>query len=319
MKRLMFLFVLGCIVIAACDDFFEEDLEGKVVTLIAPGDGLATSNSSFTFWWEEVDGASKYNLQIVSPDFNTIEKLVLDTNISKNQFDVQLYPGNFQWRVKAFNSASETVYTTYTLSVDSSLDLSGAEVILSLPANQYATNDTNVNFSWQQVYNANEYRIKIRENNWASGEVIISDFSEDNSYEGELPEGFFVWGVQALNDNSASPFQTRELYVDLTNPQKPSMISPSQGATTGTDVTFTWSRADDSGSPVSDSLIVSTDSTFTGDMDVAIFTTSTSYSANFDVAAGSSQKYYWRVRSIDAAGNKSDVINFRRFTVKNEK
>jgi len=320
MRKLLLIVGLAITALIACDDFFEEDISDKSVILIAPVDGLVTGNSSFTFWWEELDGASKYNLQIVKPSFSSPDQLILDTNIIATQFAYQLFPGSFEWRVRAMNGSSKTPYTTYTVSVDSSMDLSHAILVLNTPIDNFATNNTTISFNWADISYAEEYQIRVRKDNW-TGEIVYNPnpITENTIQTTISTEGTYVWGVQALNSSSSSPFKTRTLFVDLTAPQKPTLTLPGNGAETTTTVSFEWSRVTDIGSAITDSLVVSTDSTFSSSYDVAYATTGTSYSTTFDVAAGSSKKYFWRVRSIDAAGNKSEYSLVRKFTVKNEK
>jgi hypothetical protein len=135
----------------------------------------------------------------------------------------------------------------------------------------------------------------------------------------ELGEGNYSWGVRAENSFSSSLYEFRNLIIDQTAPQRPNLSSPNQSAETAITVTFSWTRPDINGSAISDSLFVSTDSTFVDNHEFEAFTTGTTYSYTFDVNQGSTQKYYWRVLSIDAAGNKSIYSTIRRFTVKNEK
>lgn len=315
MNKIVYIVMAMLLVFAACDDFFDEELEGKTVELVSPADNLETSSTSFTFWWNAVDGATKYNLQIVNPTFEQIERLVLDTNLTETQYEYQLYPGNFQWRVKAMNGSSETDYTTYTLSVDSTLDLGSTSVILDTPVDNYATSDTSVEFTWQSISIADDYEIRLVLGDWETGSLKAKEVTTEDYISLDLAlEGTYVWGVRASNIYSVSKYGTNTLIVDRTNPQKPTLDSPAQGEETGTNVTFSWTRPDESGATITDSLYVSTDSTFVAEHEVAIQRTETSYSKTFDVTT--SQKFYWRVRSIDAAGNKSDYSVTRRFTVK---
>jgi len=322
MNKLIYFILIIVALFLSCDDFFEEELDDKTVTLIAPSDALSTSNSSFTFWWDEVDGASKYNLQIVSPDFNGIEKLVLDTNITNTQFEVQLYPGDFEWRVKAFNGASETSFTTYSLKVDSSLNLSGANVLLSSPADFTATKDTNIDFSWEQVYNATDYTIKIRKGSWDNGEGELLDETDNSTtYAYEfIDDGTYIWGVMATNGNFSSQYSKREITIDREVPDVPNQTSPDHGETImDNSVIFNWTRNSDSGSPILEEIVIGTDSTFNSGIIKEISGLDLTHTENFSVPEGSSEKYYWKIRSIDAAGNESAFTDFRRFTVKNEK
>lgn len=113
-------FLITCLIITnvGCSAFFEEDISDKIVVLLVPADSVITSELTQIFLWEYIDGADHYNLQIVSPDFDTAEKLVLDTSLTRNQMQFTLYPDTFEWRVKAYNSAYSTFYTTNFLIVD---------------------------------------------------------------------------------------------------------------------------------------------------------------------------------------------------------
>ncbi|MCB2196750.1 MAG: hypothetical protein KQH79_12885 [Bacteroidetes bacterium] len=314
MNRIFYILMAMLLVFAACDDFFDEELEGKTVELVGPVDNLETSGTSFTFWWNTVDGATKYNLQIVSPTFEQMEELVLDTNLIETQYEYQLYPGIFQWRVKAMNGSSETEYTTYSLTVDSTLDLSTSTVILNNPEDNYATSETSLEFSWETISLADDYELRLMLGDWETGSLKAKEETTENSITIDITsEGTYIWGVRASNIYSVSKYGTNTLIVDRTDPQRPTLDSPAQGEETSTNVTFSWTRPDESGSTITDSLYVSTDSTFVANHEVAIKRTETSYSKTFNVT--SSQKYYWRVRSIDAAGNKSDYSVTRRFTV----
>ncbi len=324
MNKLFYILIIGLVIFIGCDDFFDEDLKDISVVLVAPADELETSNSSFTFWWNEVDGASKYNLQIVSPNFEVIEKLVLDTNLTGTQFEVQLYPGFFQWRVKAFNGSSETLYTTYSLSVDSSLDLTGQDIILLSPTDNFATNDSLLEFTWENKPNAEYYTFRIKSGDWATGDDVISpkivyDTKTTENSE-DLGDGAYSWAVQANNSISSTLFKSRAFIIDRVTPALPNQTSPTNGETiTGTSVTFTWSRPADSGSAILEDIIVATDSTFNTGVVKEQSGLDLTYSTSFDVSAGNSMKYYWKLKSIDAAGNEGSYTDFRRFTVKNEK
>ena len=324
MNKLFYILIIGLVLFLGCDDFFEEELEDKSVVLLAPTDGVETSNSSFTFWWDEVEGASKYNLQIVSPTFEAIEKLVLDTNLTENQFEVQLYAGLFEWRVKAFNGSSETPYTIYSVSVDSSLDLSGQDIVLLSPSENYATNESSVNFTWENKPNTEYYTFRIKSGDWATGDDVISPKivydNETAENSEELGDGAYSWAVQANNSTSSTLFKSRSFIIDRIAPGLPDLKSPTHGETiTGTSVTFTWSHPADAGSDITEDIIIATDSTFASGIVKEEFGLNSTYTRSFDVSSGSSKKYYWKLRSIDDAGNEGAYTDFRRFTVKNEK
>ncbi len=321
MNKLFYILVIIIVALVACDDFFEEDLTGKTVTLVAPYDGLQTSSSSFTFWWDEVEGASKYHFQIASPNFTAIEKIVADTNVAGNQFEAQLYPGEFQWRVKAYNGGSETPYTTHSLTVDSSLSLTDTEVILSLPGDNSAFNDTDIDFSWESIYNATEYNIKIRKDSWSSGDLIASDNIENANYSKEITdEGEYFWGVRAMNENSTSLYSSRSFFIDLTDPGLPTQISPTEGEEIiGNSVEFSWTRNTDDGSPISETILIDTTSTFTSSALIEVVGEDSPYPTSLSVSIGETKTYYWKIKSVDGAGNESNYTGAISFTLNNEK
>ena len=70
-------------------------------------------------------------------------------------------PGNYQWRVKALNDATETPWSVRNLTIDSTLDLSNQTILLNLPTANDTTNSLNKDFSWQPLFNASQYQIEI--------------------------------------------------------------------------------------------------------------------------------------------------------------
>ena len=117
----VFILVICClnlIFISGCSIISESDIRDVPVILIAPSDGVITSVSGQTFCWNYVDEATNYNLQIVSPGFDYIEKLVLDTALTSNKFSMTLDQGVYEWRVNAYNSGYQTQYTAYKLEIE---------------------------------------------------------------------------------------------------------------------------------------------------------------------------------------------------------
>jgi hypothetical protein len=112
-KYLLQVIIIPFVIISSCyEAITEKALTNEKVVLSAPVDNLITTDSITTFFWEPMDAATKYQLQIVSPKFDSILKVYADTIITKNLFPFSLNKGKkFQWRVKAKNSSSETEYS----------------------------------------------------------------------------------------------------------------------------------------------------------------------------------------------------------------
>jgi len=119
--KLQKVFLMASIVIAmieGCEDFLETDLTEDKVILMSPSDGIETKNLTLTFWWDKIEGANHYNIQIVSPTFLNIEKLVLDSLTLNNTYETSLIPGDYEWRVLAKNSSSIAYSDTFSFKID---------------------------------------------------------------------------------------------------------------------------------------------------------------------------------------------------------
>jgi hypothetical protein len=103
---------MAAVFVSSCNDIVEPSVKGKQVQLESPFDKFQSTSPDISFWWDEVDHATIYHLQVVKPDFTAPESLVLDTVITKNKFLHTLTPGKYQWRVMAQNSSSHTEYST---------------------------------------------------------------------------------------------------------------------------------------------------------------------------------------------------------------
>ena len=84
-KYSFIIFLVG-LFMACTKDFIQKDIKNDIVNIIAPVDNMNTPNNTITFWWDELEGAEKYNLQIVKPSFDSITQLIVDTNVIINKF-----------------------------------------------------------------------------------------------------------------------------------------------------------------------------------------------------------------------------------------
>jgi hypothetical protein len=303
--------------LSSCEDIIEKDITKKELVLIAPGDNLRTSIASQTFWWEELAGARTYNLQIVSPSFESVETVLADTVLTKNKFLINLYPGKFEWRLKAQNGSYESAYILRSIEIDSTLDLKTQKAILMSPSDEAYLNSASILFRWKKLYNADTYNIEIHEADW-SGNISYSLLSiiYDTITVRNLKDGVYYWGIKAWNRNSATDFSTRKITIDRVAPGAPSLLTPVNKANFGQlPVNLTWNRAADSGSPLTDSILVSSDSLFrTSKIIVARFVQDT----KLDNAVQDTGTYFWRVKSVDAAHNQGQFAAARRFKVLNK-
>jgi hypothetical protein len=118
---LFVLFLVVMIHLLSCEQLMEKDITDEFPELLAPADNQRSLYTTQTFWWEEINGARAYNLQIVSPSFESVENVVIDTTITKNKITVNLYYGKFAWRVRAKNASYYSQFSGRSLEIDSLL------------------------------------------------------------------------------------------------------------------------------------------------------------------------------------------------------
>ncbi len=114
------LFLLLFLIISCQEIINEENISNDTIQLLAPtNDAILATKQKISFNWEFLSGATNYQLQIATPNFAAANQIVLDTLIGGNDFAVDsLAAKSYEWRVKGFNSAFETAYTSNAFSVE---------------------------------------------------------------------------------------------------------------------------------------------------------------------------------------------------------
>jgi hypothetical protein len=110
--------LLCALLFGGCDDIFEKDITKSFTEIIAPVANATVSGPEVLFWWNYVDGSDYYELQIVEPDFPSVEYLLADTIVEENKITFAIAPGTYECRIRACNSAYCTKYSyrSFTLS-----------------------------------------------------------------------------------------------------------------------------------------------------------------------------------------------------------
>jgi hypothetical protein len=287
----------------SCKDIIEEDVSNETIVLISPADSLLSSSLTHQFRWNEAEDAFNYRFQVASPNFETPNEILADTLVSENSLYWTLYPGTFQWRVRAENAASESQYTTRTLFLDSAETLFGETVILLAPIDNEFTNDELIEFTWQSLDNVTAYILEVLDE---SGTEIEYTYSTDElSAIIEMGEGEYQWRVYAVNGiPSVSNYQQRDLTIDLTSPSNPSLTLPmnNQSVISGTTQNFQWTGGSDGLSNVSDSLFFYSDAALSIEIDSFLGQNDSYLLDTNDLGTGT---FYWVVRTYDQAGNYS--------------
>lgn len=306
-KKIYSLIIL-CALFGACEEIvLETDISDQAVSLIAPYDGAQFASTGITFTWNPIENGTQYQIQIARPDFNNPLQIITDTTIDTTSFTTQLNIGQYEWRVRAVNSAYATPFTTRSFTIVSNEDFQSNSVALLSPANDIITNTAAQSLSWSSVIGATAYHLQIVDN---TSTVIFEQDVIPTSYSYTFPEGNYQWKIRATNGSQNTLYSARSLLVDTTAPNTPILTTPANlSSSSDSEVTFQWTRTPVSGSSEKDSLYIYSNQNLTNlvykNLQGSPYTTSTLNNGT----------YYWFVKSFDEAGNTSQQSTVFSFTL----
>jgi hypothetical protein len=307
MKNLLWCLILF---LSACSDFLVEDISDRTVRLKSPGDLASIQNSSVTFTWDTISGATYYYLEIVSPSFDSSAILLHSEEVDEPRLNVENIPnGQYEWSVVAGNEGylTRASYRKFNVGLDSS-SLNFLRINPIRPINNKLINENPVAFLWDRIQKANKYRIQIAKPDFSNSSYILLDstiITDNLNYT--LTDGQYLWRVRGEDDFSYTPYVTHSFAVDRIAPGTPVLELPIINQVIQTDtVHFVWKSAIDSSF---DSLQVFRDLGLT-QLELSQKLNDTTYLwQNVQL----NRDYYWRVKSVDGAGNVSPYTQVRKF------
>lgn len=306
---------LGFLIIFSCDAIFEEDISEADINLIFPENGKAYETNNISFYWNEIDGADEYRLQLYNENI-----IVLDTLIQENSFVIDLNPGNYNWKIQGLNFAYSTRFSAeFKFVVRQSNDLSSQSVILDVPSDNLITNSGSILLLWKENPVANSYELRV----YKDGDTRLAILTKDGLTEGKFTldqsslgeDAKYSWMVRAVNELSRTQFSERSFYIDRDTPNKPELLKPEQNENfTQSIIQFEWVEVQDEGN-VKSNIQYQFELSKNLDFEQLVLSEATDLTTISIVLSANSGTYYWRVKAIDEANNKSDFSNNRSFTI----
>lgn len=287
---------------SSCDAVFEDDLAKECIEQNDPPNGAVLGNSNVSFSWDEVDEALSYEFKIADPSFSDPNRIIaLDSTLSASGLTHQLYLGDFEWSVQAFNSSSETGIAISSFSVNGEGDITNQSVSIVSPESGVVQAEASVEFEWEEMNGAQDYTIRIYSyENETQGELIEIVSSNETEENVSLSEGVYYWTIQASNGGSQlSQLSSAIFTVDLTAPSFPELSSPNDETFSGSeDILFSWVSGEDLLTSTVDSIFVYSESP-----DELVF--SEEVTSVYTMTAGilAAGNYEWNVTTFDEAGN----------------
>ena len=319
-RYILLIGVLITVVSQSCDDILVPDISKDTVQLKSPADSLVTDIQTHIFWWNELEDASGYNLQVVSPGYQSINALIMDTNVISNQFTLSLSEGIFEWSVTGYNDAYVSMGDTFRLIIrnDTGSILSNQMIQLLSPANAICTNTGTLHFSWSMLSGADIYRFQIGNDGFTAIDINLALTDNFYSFNPDM-EGTLYWRVRAENLSSLTitPWAARNFTTDQTAPASPVLLLPLDGTILNIGAQnpdLIWNSDSDA---FQDTLYVY------GDIQTSMLLFKTPAStasfnledSNYDFGSVYIEDYYWQVISVDKAGNVSDLSELAFFFV----
>lgn len=304
--------LLGLVLLSTgCKEFIEPSIEKKNTVLLAPSNGTESNVYSQTFWWEELDNALQYRLQVVTPDFKNTSRLILDTVITASKFSYTLDPGNYEWRVRAENGSSQTPYSKAAFVINPS-SIEQQQVQLQSPANNLVTNQSSAVFKWLKLFGADKYQLQIDTANFEDDAVLFFNKSTPNlEFNVTLTrDKVYRWRVKAINATVESKWSSiQSLTLDTKPPGIVFLTSPINDQVVSKNVTLKWEALAEA--KKYQLYIFKSDGTSAYGSFPIIITTST-----YSFTEGKSgEKLFWQVRAIDEAGNFGAFSELRSFLI----
>lgn len=297
---------------SACNLFFEEDLSKIKVELLTPPDNYNSKIQTQEFIWEAMEGADEYQFQIVSKSFAYIEEYILDTTLTSTKFSITLEPKEYEWRVIGKNSAGESAYDEYKLTITDDTTLAGQIINTILPNDNDSYTKDSIAFWWYKLNNAQNYQLQVATHPSFNSQTITQNVSTSNDYYyliNTLGIGQFYWRIRALRGNvdTTTYTTTKTFTIDAA----PIHNSPNNNSAVVLPLTINWSTTTN---VAKDSLFLYYNNSTTPFKAVELSSPTYQFT-NTDTLGRGTGTYYWQIRSVGNNGYISSKSNLWQFSI----
>lgn len=187
--------------------FQSDDLTSQQVFLANPSNGLYTNSETLTFSWHEIASATSYDFQLVN--------VTNGQNIIHNEEDIATssysLPSNvingvnaeYQWKVRAKNSESSTLFFSRTFRFDNVPPSSPQN--LSPANNSISVSNTTIIFSWTEASDSGPvqspitYKIEIATDSGFTNIVTNTSVNDTDHQQVFTILGDYFWRVKAVD------------------------------------------------------------------------------------------------------------------------
>ena len=290
-------------------DVFTVDTEPPPVPTFVPYDPDPTNDNMPTLDWDDMTGAIKYHIQIDNDsDFNS--PVIEDDSVPLSTYSPSpLIDGEYHWRVKSIDEAGNE-------SGFSSVDIFTVNTVVPgvptlIPYSPDPTNNKTPTLDWIDVTGAAKYHIQIDDDSDFSSPVVKENILASTYTPSALSDGTYFWRVSTIDEvGNESDFSSPDSFTLDTKPlPSPTLVTYSPDPTNDDAPTLDW---DDVTDATKYHIQIDDDSDFSSPVvdDDNVFISD--YTPTLALSDGT---HYWRVSSVDEAGNESSFSETDVFTV----
>ncbi len=261
---------------------------------IAAPSGLApngpTSSNTPTFTWNRVSGATQYDL-VISAGGNAI---VQTTTANNRWVPISNLPdGVISWQVRADSPSANSSWVSASATISSA---AAPNPVSPVGGTVLTQPDNPPLFTWSAVAGAVGYEVQV--DNTGSWTSPVTYLPSGTSYFVSAPQtpGTWFWRVRANRGNGLYTSWSSTATYDVAQLDDPQPGADMTGASMQ-DVSIDWQSVPGA---MDYQLQVGKDPDFNNIVDDQIVM-GTRFQPNFTY---NNDQYYWRVRAIDAAGNR---------------
>ncbi len=269
------------------------------VDTIAPGiptiKAPQVTNGNVLFQWNAVDDASSVSYEIeysLNADFSGAKKQV----VTATQWLLTgLADEIYHWRMRAFDAAGNV--GEWTSKSSFRVDTTAPDQVAAETPKLYGTR---VEFRWSEVSDVSGvvYELEYADNPDFTDAVRTVVNGKTKFAVNDMPEGQYYWRIRAVDGAAnAAPWTPGAAFlVDTIPPAIEDVFVP---AYSEDEIVWHWSDAVEAGGLAYYELEYAATSSFTDSVTLRL--TDTSYT----LTQPPSQRYFWRIRAVDTAGNAS--------------
>ncbi|HEX8619147.1 MAG TPA: hypothetical protein VF911_16315 [Thermoanaerobaculia bacterium] len=298
----------GCDGVQSAVQTFITNCPTGAPVLAAPSErATMPEGTPITFRWAAFPGANSYDVKV--NDGNGW--VIIGENLTDTQFTTTLSQGNYVWEVRAnFDGSCGPAYSEpRQLLIGPNCSGNSASELLE-PAHN-ATLQTPVTFAWTPRESAQGYALYVYQFGKRTPQ-LLTETTDTRYVSTELAPGTYEWWVRVRYGNCGEP-ESEHRTITIgggpgcpTNPGRPTLVSPANGATNLTSpVTFTWNAVPDA---TGYRLIAAVG----GQGEPSAIGSTTSTSLTVALPAGALE---WGVEALFGDGCATTISEARRLTV----